>query len=433
MGNNVPTGDEGGPLVIVEARYARGDALLIGSGAHWLLMTDPGDDSVVDALWQLLGDGGPDLDERVLAAVEGAFGGQPPALALVDFTGGTATAVSRGSAHMRLDGPARILSIDHAGHDDSGQDDVPALRRLVGGVASASRVELRPVTRVATSPPAPVATPAAGDATGGAGRPLIDGIPDEILAAKGPDGPPPPRPRVVRHDPVEDTGPSGATTDPDPGELPQRIEEGGHTTIRPPRAEVPTPPLDDHDGATVHRAMGPAAPEAPAGAPARAPHLEHHTGATVLAFTCPLGHLTPTTSPACRVCHQRIAPQEPQRVTRPVLGGLRLPTGEVVPLDRGVVIGRKPTPVPGSNDWPHLVHLPSGQSFVSRLHLHVELDGWDVLARDLNSRGGSTLTAPGRETVRMHPGEAYVLEPGTVIDLAEVYEVRFETGRVAGR
>ena len=116
---------------------------------------------------------------------------------------------------------------------------------------------------------------------------------------------------------------------------------------------------------------------------------------------------------------------------RPSLGGLRLPTGEVVPLDRGVILGRKPAPAEGSTDWPHLVHLPSDHSFVSRRHLQIELDGWDVVARDLDSRGGTTITMPGREPQRMRPNDAYVLEPGTVLDMAQVYAVRFETGAVA--
>ena len=53
------------------------------------------------------------------------------------------------------------------------------------------------------------------------------------------------------------------------------------------------------------------------------------------------------------------------------------------------------------------------------------------MARDLDSRGGTTIASPGREPQRMRPREAYVLEPGTVLDLAQVYAVRFETGAVA--
>jgi hypothetical protein len=68
---------------------------------------------------------------------------------------------------------------------------------------------------------------------------------------------------------------------------------------------------------------------------------------------------------------------------------------------------------------------------VSRRHLQIELDGWDVVARDLGSRGGTTIAPPGREPLGMRPGEAYVLEPGTILDMAHVYAVRFETGAVA--
>lgn len=398
--------------MIVEARYATGGGVLVGSGAHWLLLTDPGDEQVVQELWEAVSltvASGAGVAERVLAIVEKAFDGEPPGLALVDFTSGASTSMSRGSGHVRLAGAGRVLSLDH-GADPA---HLAPLRRLVGGVVAASRVELEPVSARTAPAPTPRATPAPQAA--GA---LIDGIPDAILAARGPDGPPP-RTRVRR--PVEDTGSLTDTSEPDPLMV-QRIEEGTHTTIRPPAAPqgahagaspVGGPEeVDDHDGSTTLR-------------PA---HLTHATAPTVLAVSCPLGHLTPPIAPQCRVCHQRVAPQEPRRVDRPSLGGLRLPTGEVVPLDRGVVLGRKPAPAEGSTDWPHLVHLPADHSFVSRRHLSIELDGWDVVARDLDSRGGTTIAPPGREPQRMRPGDAYVLDPGTVLDMAHVYAVRFETG-----
>ena len=392
--------------MIVEARYASGAGVLVGSGAHWVLLTDPGDEQVVQEIWDVLSmtaPSGATAVERVLAIVEKAFEGDPPGLALVDFTSGASTTLSRGAGHVRLAGPARVLSLDH-GVDPDG---LTSTRRLVGGAVAADRVELKPISmRVA---PAHGAAEVEAPAAAGA---LIDGIPASILAAKGPDGPPP-RNRLRR--PAEDTGALPDTSEPDPLMV-ERIEEGTHTTIRPPSAPhaAPAEP-DDHDGSTTMR-------------PA---HLSHSTSPTVLAVSCPLGHLTPPISPQCRVCHQRVAPQEPRRVDRPSLGGLRLPTGEVVPLDRGVILGRKPAPAQGSTDWPHLVHLPSDHSFVSRRHLQIELDGWDVVARDLESRGGTTIAPPGRDPERMRPGDAYVLEPGTVLDLAHVYAVRFETGAVA--
>ena len=393
--------------MIVQARYASGSGVLVGSGAQWVLLTDPADEQVVQEIWDALSmtapSGTPAL-ERVMAIVEKAFEGDPPGLAMVDFTSGASTTLSRGAGHVRMTGPARVLSLD-GGTDP---DDLRPTRRLVGGIVAADRVELEPLS--AKVAPVHRAQEAAAPAPAAA---LIDGIPEAILAAKGPDGPPP-RNRIRR--PVEDTGSSTDTSEPDPL-LVERIEQGAHTTIRPPSEphEAPAPHDDDHDGSTTHR-------------PA---HLSHSTAPTVLAVSCPLGHLTPPIAPQCRVCHQRVAPQEPRRVDRPSLGGLRLPTGEVVPLDRGVILGRKPAPAEGSTDWPHLVHLPSDHSFVSRRHLQIELDGWDVVARDLGSRGGTTIAPPGRDPQGMRPGEAYVLEPGTVLDMAHVYAVRFETGAVA--
>jgi hypothetical protein len=394
--------------LIVDARYASGSGVLLGSGARWVLLTDPADEQVVQEIWDALSltaTSGTSVVEGVMAIVEKAFEGDPPALALVDFTAGASSTLSRGTGHVRLAGASRVLSLD-GGTDPA---HLAPTRRLVGGVVAADRVELQPVS-TRTAPVTQGAQSVEAPAASGA---MIDGIPASILAAKGPDGPPP-RNRIRR--PVEDTGGLIETSEPDPLVV-QRIEEGSRTTIRPASApqEAPGTEPEDHDGSTSYR-------------PA---HLSQSTTPTVLAVSCPLGHLTPPIAPQCRVCHQRVAPQEPRRVDRPSLGGLRLPTGEVVPLDRGVILGRKPAPAEGSSDWPHLVHLPSDHSFVSRRHLQIELDGWDVVARDLESRGGTTIAPPGREPQRMTPGDAYVLEPGTVLDMAHVYAVRFETGAVA--
>jgi len=195
---------------------------------------------------------------------------------------------------------------------------------------------------------------------------IIDGIPAEILASRGHDGAPA-QTRVRTVDPDHD----------------------GHTSIR-------------------------------------SDHLEQPTHETVLAALCPQGHATPSHSPVCRVCQASVPPQEPQRLPRPTLGRLVLPTGEHLSLDRGVVFGRKPVALPGADRWPHLVTLPADSTYLSRVHLHVELDGWLVLARDLGSRGGTTLRVPGRAPERIRANEPHVLEPGNRLDLADVYEILFE-------
>ena len=105
---------------------------------------------------------------------------------------------------------------------------------------------------------------------------------------------------------------------------------------------------------------------------------------------------------------------------------IALPSGEVVPLDRGVVLGRKPAAVPGGEPYPHLVHLPADSTYLSRVHLQIELDGWLVMARDLGTQGGTRMHVPGREPERIRAHEAYALEPGHALDLAGVYRITFE-------
>ena len=82
--------------MIVEARYARGTGVLVGAGGLWLLMTDPRDEQVVQEIWEAVSvppTPGVPTTERVLAIVEKAFDGDPPALAMVDVGSATSATV----------------------------------------------------------------------------------------------------------------------------------------------------------------------------------------------------------------------------------------------------------------------------------------------------------------------------------------------------
>ena len=95
--------------MIVEARYARGTGVLIGAGGLWVLMTDPGDERVLQELWTVVSAPaapGTPATERVLSLVEAAFAGDPPALAMVDLGTGSSATVSRGHGHVRVAGDA---------------------------------------------------------------------------------------------------------------------------------------------------------------------------------------------------------------------------------------------------------------------------------------------------------------------------------------
>lgn len=120
---------------------------------------------------------------------------------------------------------------------------------------------------------------------------------------------------------------------------------------------------------------------------------------------------------------------EPEDASEPVLHAgappsstapvLRSFAGEVIVLDRPVVIGRSPTvttPMPPS-ELPHLVTVPGPTTDVSRNHVHAAVEGGVVVVVDMHSRNGTLVTLPGRSPVRLRPGEPTPIIPGTIIDL----------------
>jgi FHA domain-containing protein len=151
-------------------------------------------------------------------------------------------------------------------------------------------------------------------------------------------------------------------------------------------------------------------------------------GPVVPALLCPSGHVNPPSGATCRRCGAPL-PHDPVPVPRPVLGVLRLSLGDVIMLDRGVLMGRNPrTDFAGTDgeERPHVVKLPSADGDISRTHLRVTLDGWHVLVTDLNSTNGTLVTLPGRDPQQLRPGEPVPIQPGTVVTLADGIDFRYE-------
>ena len=158
--------------------------------------------------------------------------------------------------------------------------------------------------------------------------------------------------------------------------------------------------------------------------PGRSPR---RIGPTVHALLCPNSHVDPPGNSACRVCGTPLPPQDPVTVPRPVLGVLRLSTGDAITLDRGVVMGRSPRTDFNGEERPHIVKLPSGDGEISRTHLPVILDGWRVLVTDLHSTNGTLIVLPGRDPEQLRPGRAAArIQPGTVVILAVGIQFRYE-------
>lgn len=173
--------------------------------------------------------------------------------------------------------------------------------------------------------------------------------------------------------------------------------------------------------ALVQPAPAPPAATTPFGAvPSTGAADGDHDGATISAADA-------------RALRQKVSTSAPDAATAvlPVVAGstgrVRVSTGQVVTLDRTVIIGRRPRSTRASGaDLPHLVAVESPQQDISRSHLEIRPEGDTVVVVDLHTTNGSTLRRPGADPMRLHPGEQTLVLSGDVVDLGDGVTVVFE-------
>jgi len=188
----------------------------------------------------------------------------------------------------------------------------------------------------------------------------------------------------------------------------------------PPDPGRPEPVLGDHDGITELAEDLPAGFIPPPLPPPLAPGW-------VYASLCPSGHANQPHAGNCRICGQPIPPGDPVAAPQPLLGRLRFSTGELVDLDRRVIVGRAPSVSRvSSSELPRLVTVPSPQQDISRSHAEVRIEDWHVVVADLHSTNGTVLRAPDRPEQLLHPGQEMVIEPGWTVDLGDGVTVAVE-------
>ncbi|MCE1179085.1 MAG: FHA domain-containing protein [Micrococcales bacterium] len=277
--------------------------------------------------------------------------------------------------------------------------------------------------------------------------PPVTGVPAAPPVTGMPDAPPAPADPPVAFPPAAAQPPRGLDRRDVPeavGDVPEPAPQAG--TPMPPAAPAAYPPVGEPAPPVSEPAQPASEPATPVGEPAPpvsepAPRVSEPAPATthmggeatwpiILAVLCPAGHTSPPHAGVCRACGREIPPQMPFETHRPALGVLRLSTGDVVTLDRGVLLGRSPKV--NSNlapaDRPHLLRVPSPENDISRNHCEVVLEGWHVLVRDLGSTNGTTVALPGELPVRMRASDQQALEPGTVVTMAEEVSFTFEVG-----
>ena len=113
----------------------------------------------------------------------------------------------------------------------------------------------------------------------------------------------------------------------------------------------------------------------------------------------------------------------PDVVSQPV-ASLVFSTGDVVLVDRTVLVGRAPEARRfASHDQPHVVTVASPHQEISSTHLEIRpgagADHGSAIATDLGSTNGTVLAQPGLDPEELKAGIAVSLIPCAVLDLGD--------------
>lgn len=187
-----------------------------------------------------------------------------------------------------------------------------------------------------------------------------------------------------------------------------------------PAVEVPAeaPAMGNEEAPLESVALTPAAGLA-ADLPMRTPAVDERD--QVLGVRCDNSHFNDPRRTDCTVCGQPLPTAESavQPGPRPSLGVLVLDDGNVFGLETDYVLGREPhndPEVAGGGARPLRVADPDG--IVSRRHVRVALNGWDVEVVDLGSANGTTVEVPGEPEPRsIVPHQPVVIVPGTRVNM----------------
>ncbi|MGN7966875.1 FHA domain-containing protein [Microbacterium sp. 22179] len=311
-------------------------------------------------------------------------------------------------------GPAPVVVATHDGASATALAAAPVPLALFGGAAFGADAAVS-APLVGAVPVSPVVSP-----------PVV--TPPPVPSAVTPPAAPPVPDAPVPDAPVADAPVAEPPVAPVTEEIPEQSSDSAPLPVIEDATLVPTEDTitpDDDDifdqlfGATVHTAPAPA--DAPPVPPL--PAQGDHDGATISAAELRALRQQPASADETPTAVLPVAGAS----DGPTIGRLRVSSGQVVELDRTVIIGRRPRSTRASGaSLPHLIAVESPQQDISRSHLEVRPEGDTVVVIDLHTTNGSTLLRPGADPVRLHPGEQTLVLTGDVVDLGDGITVAFE-------
>ncbi|MFF5205502.1 FHA domain-containing protein [Streptosporangium sp. NPDC000396] len=293
-----------------------------------------------------------------------------------------------------------------------------AARQAEAAPPVASAPPERPMPPVETAPPVPPA-------------PYPMGHPDSYPPAPASPSMPPeqqvPAPQAWQPDPMPMPQPQGPVSGPIPVvAAPEEVEIA--------RADgLGGDPVDVREQPFEYELLTPGGSQAAPESLSPEPEPEVESRPLVYGVDCKNDHFNDPRVPYCAVCGIALVQRTlvPYKGPRPPLGVLLLDDGMTLRLDTDYLVGRDPERAPEVADGsvrPAKVTSPDGS--VSRRHLRVALDGWDVNLVDLGSVNGTQIQPPGDPNFYdIPPNEAVAILPGTTVRIGVSRTMRYESHR----
>ncbi len=314
---------------------------------------------------------------------------------------------------LRLDGSTVVVEV---GPTPDAASDLQLGRIAADGFTAAFRGTARPAAAHTTAD-----TPAAPET-----RPVVHGsmgATPEVEVVVPPAEPSTPSATAPPERPAADpTGPIGGDR-----LAALRAAMGAHAAAAEPAAAAPTGPSNEASPAVPVDDEITLAPDDPSGSPADAgpdtptPPDEAATDETapfIVAIRCGRGHVNPTHVSVCRTCGDLLPLRAtPETIRQPPLALLEA-GGATVPIDRTLVVGRRPdVEAAQASDRARTVVI-DGDGSVSRTHLRVDVEDWSLTVTDCGSRSGTAIvTRPGEEPRILEPWVSHELPIGARVFL----------------
>ncbi|WP_297742650.1 FHA domain-containing protein, partial [uncultured Tessaracoccus sp.] len=132
----------------------------------------------------------------------------------------------------------------------------------------------------------------------------------------------------------------------------------------------------------------------------------------VMAVPCRNGHANPRGASSCRLCDEPVDSSNPRLIRRPVLAAVISNQGDGTDLVSGVIVGRSPDSARGPQGS-YLMRVSSSGNDISRNHILITPNEWNIVLTDLHSTNGTLVHPPGEPEFELRDGRSVTVEIGT--------------------